>query len=128
MQEKWARFGRGALYRIGNPNKNGRPKGARESLRLWIVRKKIPACSSAWQAGVEASLLCARRFRIGTSPRGHIEQVVSHPMLQFLFLQRVVMNHDHFVVILLCHRKPLAILIDLVRLKLEEGAVQGDVW
>src|SRR5712692_1445488 len=57
-------------------------------------------------------------WRIGcrrTSARGHVQQIVSHPMLYLLSLQGMVMDHDHLIVISLRHRKPLTIIIDLVR-------------
>ena len=37
------------------------------------------------------------------------------------------MDHDHFIVVRLRHRKSLAVLIDLMRLKLQKGSVMGDV-
>jgi len=57
-------------------------------------------------------------WRIGcrrASARGHVQQIVSHPMVRLLSLQGMVMDHDHLIVISLRHRKPLTILIDLVR-------------
>ena len=44
-------------------------------------------------------------------------------MLGFFFLQGMVMDHDHLIVISLRHRKSLTILIDLMWLKLEKGSV-----
>ena len=48
-------------------------------------------------------------------------------MLGFFFLQGMVMNHDHLIVIRRRHRKSLTVLIHLMRLKLEKGPVLVDV-
>ena len=48
-------------------------------------------------------------------------------MLGFFFLQWMVMDHDHFIVIRLRHGKSLAVLIDLMRLKLKKCPVLIDV-
>ena len=37
------------------------------------------------------------------------------------------MDHDHFIVVRLRHRKSLAVLIDLMRLKLQKGSVFVDI-
>ena len=37
------------------------------------------------------------------------------------------MDHDHFIVVSLRHRKSLAVLIDLMRLKLQKGSVFVDI-
>src|SRR6185503_18795884 len=48
-------------------------------------------------------------------------------MLGFFFLQWMVMDHDHFIVIRLRHGKSQAVLIDLMRLKLKKCPVLIDV-
>ncbi len=88
----------------------------------------VPAADRAAGTGGVLSLL--GEWRIGcrrTGARGHVQQIVSHSMLGLLFLQGMVMDHDHLVVISLRHGKPLTVLIDLMRSKLEEGSVWGDV-
>ena len=59
--------------------------------------------------------------------RGYVQQIVSHPMLDVFFLQGMVMDHDHLIVVSFCHRKPLAVRMALVRSKFEEGSVLGEV-
>src|SRR6185295_2979833 len=48
-------------------------------------------------------------------------------MVWLLFLQGMVMDHDHLVVIGLRHRKPLSVLIDLMWLKLDKSSVLRDI-
>ena len=48
-------------------------------------------------------------------------------MLGRLFLQGVVMDHDHLVVIRFRHGKSLTVAVDLMGLKFEKGSVQGDI-
>src|SRR5215467_174021 len=48
-------------------------------------------------------------------------------MVWLLFLQGMVMDHHHFIVIILRHGKSLAIFIDLVGKKFTEGPVLGDI-
>lgn len=51
-------------------------------------------------------------LRAGT--RSHIQQVIAHAMLKFGFLERMMVNHHHFIVIVFRNGEPLRIFIDLV--------------
>ena len=59
--------------------------------------------------------------------RGYVQQIVSHPMLDVFFLQGMVMDHDHLVIISFCHGKPVTVTIDLMGFEFEKASVQGDI-
>lgn len=67
---------------------------------------------------------CGRRLLAGAGR--HIEQIVTHAMVDVGVLQQVVVNHDHFVIILLRHREAFAIPIDLMGAEIPERAVGID--
>ena len=50
--------------------------------------------------------------RAGT--RRHIEEIVAHAMLELSFMQRMVVNHHHFIVICLGDWESLAVFVDLM--------------
>lgn len=60
------------------------------------------------------------------SARRHIEQIVAHAMLDIGVLQQVVVDHDHFVVILFRHGKSFAVPIDLMRQEVPERTIGID--
>ena len=58
-----------------------------------------------------------------TGARRHVQKVVSHSMMNIRILKRMVMNHDHFVIILLGYRESFIVPVYLVGPKVTEGAV-----
>ena len=48
-------------------------------------------------------------------------------MLRILFLQRMMVDHHHLIVVFLGDRKALSVLVDLMWLKFEECPVELDV-
>ena len=64
---------------------------------------------------------------MGALAWGHVQQIVAHPVVLLGFVEGVVVHHGHFVVVLRIDRKPLSILIHLVRLEGLKGSVHGDV-
>ena len=48
-------------------------------------------------------------------------------MLEFVFLQRVVVDHHHFVLIILGDGKSLAIFVDLMREEFAERSVSFNI-
>ena len=62
-----------------------------------------------------------------TAAWGHIEKVVSHPVLNVWVLEGMVVNHDHLIVILFGDRESFIVPVDLVRPEVTEGAVGIDI-
>lgn len=71
--------------------------------------------------GDRGTLCRARAWR-------HVQQIVSHPMLEFSFLERVMMDHHHLVIIILTDGKSLGISVDLMGKKFTERSVSFYVW
>ena len=60
---------------------------------------------------------------MGANARGHIQQVISHSMLNIRVLKRVVVNHHHFIVVAFGYREPFVIPVHLMRAKITKRAV-----
>ena len=61
---------------------------------------------------------------MGANARGHIQQVISHSMLNIRVLKRVVVNHHHFIVIAFGYREPFVIPVHLMGAKITKRAVR----
>ena len=65
--------------------------------------------------------------RLLASARRHVEQIVTHTMVSIGVLEKVMVNHHHFVVVLFRHRKSFAITVDLMGPEIPECAVGIDL-
>src|ERR671921_175387 len=66
-------------------------------------------------------------IRRGAGAWSHIEEIVSHPVLRFRFVKRMMMYHDHLVFLLGGDREPLGILVDLMGEEFAKRAMQVDI-
>src|SRR5829696_6745657 len=57
----------------------------------------------------------------------HIEEIVSHPVLRFRFVKRMMMDHDHLVFFLGGDWESLRLLVDLMREEFGRRAMQVNV-
>lgn len=96
---------------------------------MGYLRERVSVAASITDVGCEVVATCWRAV-LGV-PLGKRQGSCSAnsfpPMLGFLFLQGMVMDHGHFILIGVRDGKSLTICIDLMRLKLEKGPVRGNV-
>ena len=72
-------------------------------------------------------LMGTGRFLGRTGSRRHVEEIIAHAVLWILFLQRVMVDHDHLIVFFLANGKALRVLVDLMRLEFQECPVERDI-
>ena len=61
-----------------------------------------------------------------TTPWAHVEQIIAHPVVNVGVVEGMMVNHDHFIIVLCGDREPYAVPVHLVGPKVTKGTVGID--